>query len=266
LDWINSIKKATLFIENQLCNEALVPELVAQQVHISSAHFTRAFHVLTGLTVSEYIRNRRLTVAGEMLKTTDKTVLDVALDVGYESPEAFAKAFKRFHGINPSESKTGNLNAFYPIQVKVILTHDRPLSNKIIDSPPIYLNGNTLWVDGDDDFATAHIWKTSEANGHLDHCYAQPSFEALVGVYAPQGYTIKAKSKVETKDSLVLPAHKWIIFSCEGQMPQAINDTWNKIYSEWMSKTEYTISDIAQLEVYTESVLGYSCEIWIGIE
>ena len=55
--------------------------------------------------MAEYIRNRRLYMAALELKDSDKKVIDVALEYGYETPESFTKAFTRFHGASPSEIK-----------------------------------------------------------------------------------------------------------------------------------------------------------------
>lgn len=80
------------------------------------------FYALTGFTVSQYIRNRRLTLAAEELASTDKKVIDVALKCGYESPEAFTKAFQRLHGISPSALKkfNGKIKAFPKISFGMI--------------------------------------------------------------------------------------------------------------------------------------------------
>lgn len=267
MNWIEIIKQALVFIEKELHNPNLSPEFVASYVYISNGHFVRAFHVLTGLTVSEYIRNRRMSAAGTILQTSNKSVLDIAFEMGYESPEAFGKAFKRFHGIKPSESKSAKLKEFYPMQVNLTLSQEKPLMCVFEDKSAIILNGATRQVPGDNEIATAHLWTWSENSGYLDICYGFPQFECLVGIYQDDGYTIKAKCGCKSENGgIVIPDHKWAVFQCEGEMPQSINRTWNRIYTSWMTNESFTTSDLPQLEVYTETTDGYGCEIWIGIE
>lgn len=267
MDWIQNIQIALNFIEKQLHDKQLTPELVAEQVHFSSVHFSRVFHILTGITVSEYIRNRRLSIAGEQLKFHNRTVIDVALDLGYESPEAFAKAFKRFHGVNPRESKKAILKEFYPLEMKLMLSQEKPIEWQVEEKEGFYLNGSGKWVSGDDDVETANIWKSSELSGYIDRCYGFNGFEALVGIYSHKGYSIKAKCSLSIgEESIYLLPHQWVIFKCHGDMPEAINRTWNKIYSQWMPKTSVVISEMLQLEIYKETDDGYACEIWIGID
>lgn len=267
MDWIDVTQKAISFIEKEISNNKLSIELVAKHVHVSESHFIRAFNILTGFTLSEYIRNRRLCIAGELLKNSDKSVFDVASSVGYESPEAFSKAFKRFHGVNPKDSRKASLKEFYPLQVKVIITQQRPLTWLIEEKASIFLNGITNIVPCDDSIATGYLWSQCEASGYLDKCCSFSGFETLVGVSTTQGYTIKAKCKEKSTDTTcVIPQHKWAIFPCYGDFPESILKTWNQIYTVWIKETEYEIIDLPQLEVYDESDDGYSCEIWIAIK
>ncbi|MGL4737739.1 MAG: AraC family transcriptional regulator [Cellulosilyticaceae bacterium] len=267
MNWIVLIGSALEFIEEELGNPKLSSQLVAKQIHVSESHFIRAFHILTGFTLSEYIRNRRLCIAGDQLQMEGIPIGEVALNVGYESPEAFSKAFKRFHGVNPSESRNVPLKAFYPMEVKLILTQECPLKYSIEEKAEIYLSGTTQVVPSDDDRATAYLWARCEANGYLDECCQFAHFETLVGVSTEEGYTIKAKCRRQSQDTaIILPASKWAVFACEGDYPDSILKTWNQIYGSWIPKTDYTLAEIPQLEVYFETEEDYSCEIWLPIK
>lgn len=267
MDWIEKTKKAIRFIEDNLDDNLLSPKMIAQYIYVSESHFTRAFRVLTGLTISEYVRNRRLFEASNMLKESNISVLDVALNVGYESPEAFSKAFKRFYGIRPIECKNETVKPFYPLQIKLILTQEQPVKWYIEDKKEIYLCGTTNVVSNDDLNATAYLWAQCETMGFLDKCYAFSGFETIVGVSTSEGYTIKAKcTNPIDNDTITIPPHKWAVFPCSGEGPHPIIQTWDQIYSSWIPKTEYEISDYPQLEVYSNSDSGYTCEIWVAIE
>lgn len=270
MDWIEIIQNAISFIENELGNSELSSGIIAKHVHVCESHFSRAFNIITGYTLSMYIRNRRLSIAGEQLKNEESSVSVVAFNVGYDSPEAFSKAFKRFHGVNPSESKIAKLKEFYPMSIKLILTQERPLTYNIKSKSQFYLNGETISVSNSDSNVTAYLWSKCKANGYLEKCCSFPYFETLVGVSIGDCYTIKSKCKQISADTtLIFPPHKWAIFPCYGEMPEAILKTWNQIYTNWMPKVEYEIDDLPQLEVYfgfDSYDSGYSCEIWIPVK
>ena len=105
MDWIIGIQKAINYIEEHLTEE-IDYDAVAAQSYSSSYHFQRVFSILCGFTVGEYIRNRRLTLAGIELAADQAKVIDVALKYGYETPDSFTKAFRKFHGILPSQVRT----------------------------------------------------------------------------------------------------------------------------------------------------------------
>ncbi|HAA25816.1 MAG TPA: AraC family transcriptional regulator, partial [Ruminiclostridium sp.] len=90
---------------------------------ISAFYFQRIFNILCGFTVGEYIRCRRLSMAAQELSKADARVIDVALKYGYDSPDSFARAFTKFHGIPPSSAriKGANLKLFAPVKIKLIL-------------------------------------------------------------------------------------------------------------------------------------------------
>lgn len=91
-------------IERNLTGEINNDELQSD-TSMSIVQFQKTFLGITGYTVGEYIRNRRLTVAAFELINNKSSVLDIALKYGYESSEGFSRAFKEFHGVNPNEAK-----------------------------------------------------------------------------------------------------------------------------------------------------------------
>ena len=101
MHWIDDIQNAINFMEENLLGDIAI-EQVAKHVHSSKDHFQKIFGVVTGFSVGEYIRNRRLTLAGRELAEGTSKVIDAALRYGYETPESFTKAFTRFHGATPS--------------------------------------------------------------------------------------------------------------------------------------------------------------------
>ena len=109
-------------------------EDVAKEVYISPFYFQKGFSLLCGFTVSEYIRNRRLSLAGNELATSEKKVIDVALKYGYDSPDSFTKAFTRFHGVTPSmvQKNETMLKTFAPLKIKLSMEGGYIMDYKIV--------------------------------------------------------------------------------------------------------------------------------------
>ncbi|MBN2443518.1 MAG: helix-turn-helix transcriptional regulator [Spirochaetales bacterium] len=114
MDWIKKMNNAVSYIEDNLENNLDLSK-IAETANCSISHFQRLFSFIAGIPLSEYIRNRRLSIAAEKLKSSDVKVIDVALQFCYESPEAFCRAFRNFHGISPSKARKPEVSAkYYP--------------------------------------------------------------------------------------------------------------------------------------------------------
>lgn len=131
--WINDTQKALQFIENNLLNELNCSD-AAKYVNASESNFQRIFRIVTGFSVTEYIRLRRLSIAGQELCKGKCKVIDAAFKYGYTSPESFTKAFVHFHGITPSEAKYngGPLKIFAPITIEMNIKGGYIMTRKLI--------------------------------------------------------------------------------------------------------------------------------------
>lgn len=133
MDWINIVQQSLNYIEDHVLEE-LDAEVLSSYVSTSNAYFQKIFHIVTGFTIGEYIRNCRLSLAGEEIAGGKVKVLDATLKYGYESPESFTKAFLKFHGMTPSAvRKQGcHLNYFYPLQIQIHIDGGFVMSRKLI--------------------------------------------------------------------------------------------------------------------------------------
>ena len=122
MNWIEGIMRSIDYVEDHLADGIDYAEAAARS-YSSPYHFQRVFSILCGCTLGEYIRCRRLTLAGAELAGGDAKVIDVALKYGYDSPDSFAKAFQKFHGITPSEArrKGSMLRSYSRLSVKISL-------------------------------------------------------------------------------------------------------------------------------------------------
>ena len=142
MDWISGMQKAIDYIENNITNELHYDE-IAKIGCSSSYHFQRVFSLLCNCTLGEYIRNRRMTLAGAELAAGKIKVLDAAFKYGYDSPDSFARAFVKFHGITPSSARDpgANLRAFSRVSMKIMMEGGSMMDYKIEEKPEMILTG-----------------------------------------------------------------------------------------------------------------------------
>ncbi len=141
MDWIQGIQKAIDYIEENI-TEKIDYEEVAKRAYSSSFHFQRVFGIMCGFTLGEYIRRRRLTLAGNELLSKNMKVIEVAFKYGYETPESFSRAFYKFHGIMPSQVKNGcSLKSFSRLSVRIDLIGGIEMNYKIEEKPEMILVG-----------------------------------------------------------------------------------------------------------------------------
>ncbi|MCL2774181.1 MAG: AraC family transcriptional regulator [Oscillospiraceae bacterium] len=133
MSWIEDTQKAINYIEDNLLEDVSV-ENAAKYIYSSIDRFQKMFLIVTGYSVSEYIRNRKLSLAGQELAGSRSKVIDVALKYGYETPESFTKAFTRFHGFNPSKIHIfkNQLKCFAPLAIQINITGGFIMSRKLI--------------------------------------------------------------------------------------------------------------------------------------
>ena len=139
MEWIQSLSKAINYIESNLINEIAVDD-VAEHVYASSANFQRIFNLITGITIGEYIRNRRLTVAGQEILQGQSKIIDIAMRYQYDTQESFSKAFSRFHGVAPSSvfKRRVKLKDFQPLTINMTIQGGFDMSRTLINHIPIH--------------------------------------------------------------------------------------------------------------------------------
>ncbi|MFP7284615.1 AraC family transcriptional regulator [Shouchella clausii] len=278
---LNSIE----YIESHLDNELLLDEIAAIAC-MSRFHFQRMFRMLTGYTVTEYIRNRRITIAAQELVHSKSKVIDVAMKYGYESPEAFTKAFRRIHGIPPSDAKkhSQSLKAYPKISFQIQLKGDVEMDYKIVEKDAFTVVGKsirTTTICGENNQKIAAFWNESNQNGLSKELAKNCGPLGLLGIcidFDKQQenltYLIAAEKNIDQIpvewETRQIPAATWAIFPVHGAMPDAMPKVWNRIFSEWFPATGYEHSGGPEMEVYLSDADPYSkdyySEIWIPIE
>lgn len=286
MDWLTGIQNAINYIEEHLTEEIDYTQ-VAKEANCSSFYFQRIFGILCGMTLGDYIRNRRLTLAGNELRAADEKVIDVALKYSYESPESFTRAFSRFHGVTPSEAKKygSKLKSFSRLSVKITLSGGNIMDYKIIEKEAFNIiekvEAHTV-ENSENAKSIPDFWTRSHNDGTVKKLLDTTTDRTFIfGVCygnLPENaktfdYSIAAKCDENTVvpegfRKNTIPARTWAVFECKGAMPDAMQDTWHKIVSEFFPTSIYQPTYEMDIEAYTEGNMDssdYRSEIWVPV-
>lgn len=276
IGWIEGIQEAIEYIEDNLTEELNIHE-IADKACVSAFHFQRIFNVLCGFTVGEYIRNRRLSLAGLELTKANAKVIDVAIKYGYDSPDSFTRAFTKFHGIAPSAArvKGAKLKSFARLRVKLSLEGGTMLDYKIVEKAQFTVMGKARGFNSDTSYEEIpKFWEEHMTNGDdkvvsgmYGICFDS---DGKNFVYMIADNYIPWDEVPEGYETKVIPAATWAVFPCKGPLPKALQDVNTKIWSEWLpSCKEYKLAGNYTIELYAPPAANpdedYS-EIWIPVK
>ncbi|MGG0412376.1 AraC family transcriptional regulator [Peribacillus simplex] len=258
MDLLKNMNGAIKFIEDNLTNEIDFKE-VARLAYCSEYHFKRMFSFLAGISLSEYIRRRRLTLAAFELKANNIRVIDIAIKYGYSSPDSFARAFQHLHGITPSEARSNghSLKAYPPMSFQLSIKGGSEMNYRIEEKEafhiigikkrvPIIFNGvnpeiASMWKSLDE--KTINELKNLSNVEPLGLLSASANFsEGRLEEKGELDHYIGAATTRECPDNLTqlkVDASTWVVFEAVGPFPETLQNVWGRIYSEWFPSSNY---------------------------
>lgn len=279
MDWIQGIQKAIDYIEQHITEEIDYEE-VGKRAYSSSFHFQRIFGIMCGFTLGEYIRRRRLTLAGNDLLGKKMKVIDVAFKYGYETPESFSRAFQKFHGILPSQVQNGSsLKSFSRLSVRLDLIGGTEMNYKIQEKPEMILVGykkrfagvpygeerakqeeefltstrakQWLLIGASCDYSTDYMVITNIDDDGYDFYVAYELDEwTRKELFNPNvtGVDFMDKMGFET---LVIPKQTYAVFETEKKKRPLSDytDIRKKIVTEWLPTTGFTFANAPEIVV-----------------
>lgn len=287
MNWAKELQNTIDYIEEHLTDTVDYNE-TAKRACMSNFYFQRIFTALCGYTLGEYIRFRRLTLAGIELQRNKAKVIDTALKYGYDSPESFSRAFLKFHGITPSQAKAegAKLNHFSRLSVNLILKGGNVMNYSIekkeaftvlekVEKQSIAdeVNKNTIpdfWTrshnDGTVDTIIDALYQSDKI---LGICYGNmpndnKTFDYAIGGLCKSNQIVPQGFRLNT-----IPARTWAVFECVGPMPKAMQEAWHKICSEFFPASDYKPTYEMDIEVYTKGDMtadDYKSYIWVPVE
>lgn len=287
MDLLKNMNTALRYIEEHLTEEIDYAE-VAKRACCSEYHFKRMFSFLAGVSLSEYIRRRRLTLAAFELNERESRILDIAIKYGYGSADSFTRAFQSLHGITPTKAKIHGqpLKAYPPMTFQLSIKGGSEMNYRLVEREsfhivglkkrvPIIFNGVNPEI--------ASMW-ASLTETTINQLKALSNVEPLGLISASTNFSegrMEEKGELDhyigvatTKHCpadlarLEVPATKWAVFEAVGPFPDTLQNVWGRIYSEWFPSSNYEQiqgPEILWNDNKDTSSPTFRSEIWIPV-
>ena len=280
MDMLERMNTTIEYIEEHLLDELHMPT-IAKVAGTSENEIQKTFYALTGISIVEYVRRRRLTLAGFELQKREKSVLEIAFEYGYTSPDSFTRAFRQVHGTTPSAVKKGGclLKAYGKITFVLTIKGVNAMNYKILKKEEMRIIGFKKWFSTENDSQLTEIPKMwdSVTEEMAKKITSLSNNAGVVGLCADMydggfDYWIGCMSDKECPEDLeeiTIPASSWAVFQIIGPMPNAMQEIWKRIYSEWLPNSGYEHAMLPEIEYYSSGDMtaeDYRSEIWIPVK
>ncbi len=289
MEWTENLKRAIAYMETHLLEEIDI-EQVAAAVYVSPFYFQRGFSLMTGYSVGEYIRGRRLYLAALDALTGKDKVIDLAYRYGYQTPESFTRAFCRFHGVSPLQIRgdATKITVFLPLTVNVTIQGGNAMDYTVEKVDAIQVIGESRKFDAENAYQTVPLfWADYNkrcTSGGNPPAYQKAIEDNQIGEFGicidgepgdkQFRYMIAGRYQggpvPEGMELYTLPALTWAKFRCVGPMPGALQSVNTKIFKEWLpGNPDYEVSAWLNVEWYEmgdTTAPDYESAIWIPVK
>ena len=286
MEWVKQLNESINYIEENLAGE-ISYETISKIAGCSVYNFQRMFSYIADKPLSEYIRSRRLTMAAFDLLNNTERIIDISLKYGYESQDAFSRAFKSFHGVLPSKVRNEivQLKSCPKLSFQITIKGENHMNYQIEQWPAFKVMGILHKVKTSRAFEVIpQIWENAWKDGIMKRFIENfPDYRpaGFLGIAAggqwgdseEMNYTIAVTSHVdvpECKHVLALdgmkefsyPAATWAIFEANGELPSATQKVYKQFYTEWLPNSGYELAELPVIECYMQENRQ---EVWIAV-
>lgn len=278
MEWVERLNQSIVYIEEHLTDE-IDYERIGQIACCSTYHYQRMFNYMAGVTLAEYIRRRKMSLAAVDLQTKSEKIIDIAEKYGYSSPTAFNRAFQSIHGLAPSAVKHEGVSvkSYPPIVFTIAVKGVEEMNYRIETKEAFRIIGISakLHREIEQNFMVVpQMWQEAAVNGTIQRLASMmdASPMGLLGVSACDDeeqwkYFISVSS---TKNSgefeeYMVPAATWAIFPGSGTN-HSIQELEQRIITEWLPTSGYEYADAPDIEVYLNpDPENAQYEVWIPV-
>lgn len=265
MDWVERLNGAIGYIEEHL-TENIEYEELAKLLCCSTYQFQRMFAFMNDVSLSEYIRRRKLSLAAADIQNGGR-ITDIALKYGYSSPTAFSRAFQNLHGVTPSQAKKKGvaLKTFPPLHFQLSITGTEELTYRIEDMPSFRVTGISIPLakSMEENFQTVPLfWDTALQNGTLSRLMAMKKdiFDDLLGITVCGDHkdwryyiAVAASSDITSGfEEYIIPASKWAVFSGHGTN-LSLQELERRVVTEWLPSSGFLYGEAPDIERYLQA-------------
>ena len=274
---IQSFNGTMAYIERTIetgCDEAEIARISGYSYPL----FSRIFSILVGYPLNEYLRFRKLSRAAADLRNTDAKIIDIALAYGYESPDSFAAAFKKFHGVSPSAVRNGKeFKSFAPIKLSLTVNGGQTMEVKIEKKGGFTLAGIQVDADRTSDFPK--VWGSLfEKASHEELAKLGNGRSFGVCSEVKDGKTFTYAAAYDCRDEqkaaelglsvMHIPEAEYAVVQLKGPVPDCIHKGWKYVMGTFFPEQGYCHAGTPDFEAYSEGDMyskNYMMELWVPI-
>jgi AraC family transcriptional regulator len=294
MDWLKRMNRALDYVESNLMNE-IDMNVVAQMACTSTYNFQKMFSFITEISLVEYIRRRRLTLAAFEIQNSDAKIIDIALKYGYESPVSFTRAFQALHGIVPSLARNGGviLKAYPRMSFQISIKGESEMEYRIemkeaFDIFGIETIGSSI---GDESYQSpSQLWEKCHKDGLYEKLFRDSGnlpwhiSQDLCKIHGAVNYRMTEEntfpymlcsfvgSNSNTEDYTIahIPAQTYAIFPSSKfkwneDFGSILTTLQKRFYSEWLPTSNYEKIDGAEFEIYGGTQEYGYIELWYPV-
>lgn len=277
MDWAERMNQVMDYVEQSLTGGVDVGE-VARIAACPYPMFQHAFAQAAGVSFSEYVRQRRLSMAAWDLQNTSDRVVDIGAKYGYESPDAFRVAFRGLHGVTPMKARQGGVTLTFYCRLRF------ELSIKGVDSMnySVEMRG-PFQVVGVRRMApygggTWAIVKSDGSGERIRACCGHSFDLGLCFGFQPDGSNdymcaVEWPEELPGFDVYRYPASAWLRFEARGKISEdVLTDVWGRINGEFFPQSKYVkcgyrhLPTIEKYVLWDEEKDACLVEIWIPVD
>lgn len=279
MDVLKELNEVSLYIEKHITDNIDISELAKITLQ-SSDSFSRLFSYMVGMTINEYIRRRKLSIAVDDLQNSDMKIIDIAMKYGWNSSDAFAKAFVNQHGTTPTNArnKIGSVKIYPPVSFELNIRGAKEMDFKIVDVDSFEVLGlsKQFGCQAGDRFKQENIMWSVDAE-HYPERICNGYDGTWYGIWDNGNYSIaRNEEDVEYNnlEKITIPSGKYAVFTTEkgGYAGTELPRLHDLIFNSWLPNSNYKIKKEYIIEVYhlatdkVERRKNRYYEMWIPIE
>lgn len=246
------------YIENNL-EEKINYKEIAKMIGVNEYTFQKIFSVICNISISEYIRNRRLSNAGQELFLKNEKVIDVAIKYQYNNSTSFSRAFERFHGIKPSQVKVKpeKLKIYTKLHFNEKIELNKNIEYKIIEKEEMILYGTYKLTTNEKIREDApKFYKEIEKMYNKKPIYGMVEYKDKERLYV-KAYWVLYEGKNKELIKKVIPKSKWIQIRINSQRAEDIQEVSQIFYEDFLPSCKYNFRDLPEIEFYHDEITDF---------